>query len=47
MLAEVQGSFRKGRNTEDNLFIMERIIEIARMKKKCMFVTFLYGDGIW
>ena len=26
MLGEVQGGFRKGRRTNDNLFIMERLI---------------------
>ena len=38
MLADVQGGFRKGRSTEDNLFIMERLIEMTRIS---LFVVFI------
>ena len=41
MLGDVQGGFRKGRRTEDNLFIMERLIEMTRMRKACSFVAFI------
>ena len=33
MIGVVKGVLRKGQMTEDNLFIMERIKEMARMKK--------------
>ena len=31
MIGDVQGGFRKGRNSDDNLFIMDRLIEMTRM----------------
>ena len=40
MLGDVKGSVRKGR-TEDNLFIMERLIEMTRMRKVCLYVAFI------
>ena len=42
MLDDVQGGFRKGRRTADNLFIMERLIEMIRLRKECLFVAFIY-----
>ena len=41
MLGDGQGGFRKGRITEDNLFIVERLIEMTRMRKVCLFVAFI------
>ena len=41
MLGDVQGGFRKGRRTEDNLFIVERLIEMTRRRKVCLFVAFI------
>ena len=41
MLGDVQGGYRKGRRTEDNLFIMERLIEMTRVRKACLFVAFI------
>ena len=35
VLGYVQGGFRKG--TEDNLFIVERLIEMTRRRKICLF----------
>ena len=36
MLGEIQGGFRKGRRTGDNLFMLERIIEMARYRNVCL-----------
>ena len=33
MLGDIQGGFRKGRRTEDNLFMLERMIEMAKEKR--------------
>ena len=41
MLGDVQDGLRKGRTTEDNIFIMERITEMSRMRKVCLFVVFI------
>ena len=41
MLGDVQGGFRKGRRTEDNIFIVERLIEMTRRRKACLFVAFI------
>ena len=32
-LGEIQGDFRRGRCTEDNLFMLERLIEMGEMKE--------------
>ena len=41
MLGEIQGGFRRGRHTEDNLFILERLIEMVKGRKEEIFVAFL------
>ena len=41
MLGDIQGGFRKGRRTEDNLFMLERMIEMAKVRKECLFVAFI------
>ena len=41
MLGEIQGGFRKGRRTEDNLFMLERIIEMVKGRKEEIFMAFL------
>ena len=33
--------FRKGRRTEDNLFMLERMIEMSKYRDECMFVAFI------
>ena len=33
------GGFRMGRWTEDNLFMLERMIEMAKVRKDCLFVA--------
>ena len=35
------GGFRMGRRTYDNLFMLERMIEMAKVRKYCMFVAFI------
>ena len=40
MLGEIQCSFRRGRCTEDNLFMLERLIEMVKGRKE-IFVAFL------
>ena len=41
MLGDIQGGFRMGRRTEDNLFMLERMIEMAKVRKECLFVAFI------
>ena len=41
MLGDIQGGFRKGRRTEDNLFMLERMIEMAKVRKECLMVAFI------
>ena len=37
MLGDIQGGFRMGRRTEDNLFMLERMIEMVKVRKECLF----------
>ena len=39
MLGDIQRGVRMGRRTEDNLFILERMIEMAKVRKDCLFVA--------
>ena len=41
MLGEIQGGFRRGRRTEDNLIMLERLIEMVKGRKEEIFVAFL------
>ena len=41
MLGEIQGGFRRGRRTEDSLFMFERLIEMVKGRKDEIFVAFL------
>ena len=41
MLGDIQCGFRRGRRTEDNLFMLERMIENAKIRKECLFVVFV------
>ena len=41
MLGDVQGFFRRGRRTDDNLFMLERMIEMAKVRKECLYVAFI------
>ena len=41
MLGDIQGGFRRGRRTEDNLFMLERMIEMAKVRNECLFVAFI------
>ena len=41
MLCDVQGGFRKRRRTDDNLFIVERLIEMTRRRKVYLIVDFI------
>ena len=41
MLGEIQGGFRRGRCTEDNLFMLERLIEMVKGRKEEVFMAFL------
>ena len=41
MLGDLQGGFRMGRRTEGNLFMLERMIEMAKVRKDCLFVAFI------
>ena len=39
MLGEIQGGFRRGRRTEDNLFMLEKLIEMVKGRKNEIFVA--------
>ena len=41
MLGEIQCGFRRGRRPEDNLFMIERLIEMVKGRKEEIFVAFL------
>ena len=40
MLGDVH-FFRRGRRPEDNLFMLERMIEMEKVRKECLFVAFI------
>ena len=40
-LGDVQGGFRRKRRTEDNLFILERVMELSRQRGGILFLGFL------
>ena len=35
------GGFRIGQRTEDNLFMLEMMIEMAKVRKDCLIVAFI------
>ena len=41
MLGEIQCGFRRGRRTEDNRFMLERLIEMMKWRKEGIFVAFM------
>ena len=41
MLADVQGRFKRGRKTEDNLFMLERMMEMNRIRGEQFFIAFV------
>ena len=47
MLGEIQGGFRRGRHREDNLFMLERLIEMVKGRKEEIFVAFLDMDKVY
>ena len=36
LLGEIQGGFRRGRRKEDNMFMLDRLIEMVKVGKKEM-----------
>ena len=40
MLGEIQGEFRMGRRTEDNLFMLERMIEMVKVRTELFVCSF-------
>ena len=44
MLGELLDGFRRGRRTEDNLFMLERLIEMVKGRNEEIFVAFLYME---
>ena len=46
MLGDVQGGFRRGRRTDDNLFMLERMIEMAKVRKECVCGFYRYGKSL-
>ena len=41
LLGEVQGGLKRGRRTEDNLFMLERLIEMVKVRNKELFGSFV------
>ena len=41
MLGVVQFFFRRGSRTDDNLFMLERMIKMAKVRKECLYVALL------
>ena len=39
MFGDIQDGFRKRRGSEDNLFMLERMIGKAKVRKECLFVA--------
>ena len=40
MLDDLQGGLKMGRRTKDNLFMLQRMIEMVKVRKECLFVAF-------
>lgn len=56
MLGEMQGGFRKGRNTIDNVFILTTMIERAQRQRRSLYLAFVdlrkaydsvWREGLW
>ena len=41
MLGDVQRGFSRGNRTYDNLFMLERMIEMTKVRKECLYVAFI------
>ena len=41
MLGDVQGGFKRGRRTEYNLFMLERMMEMAKVRSECIYIGFM------
>ena len=41
MLGDVQGGFRRGRRTEGYLFMLERMMEMAKVIGECLYIGFM------
>ena len=41
MLGDVQGGFRRGRRTEDNMFMLEKIMGMAKVRGECLNIGFM------
>ena len=41
VLGDVQGGFRRGRRPEDNMFMLERMMEMAKVRGECLFIGFM------
>ena len=46
MLGDVQGGFRRGRRTEDNMFMLEKIMGMAKVRGECLYRLYGHGEGI-
>ena len=40
MLGNVQGGFRGGKRTEDNMFMLERMMEMAKVRGECLYIGY-------
>ena len=47
MSGEIQGGFRRGRRTEYNLFMLERLIEMVKGREEEIFVAFMDMEKIY
>ena len=41
MLVDVHVFFIRGRRTDYNIFMLERMIEMAKVRKECLYVAFI------
>ena len=44
MEGDLHGDFRRGRRTEDTLFMLERMIEMTKVRNNCLFVASIYME---
>ena len=47
MLGDIKRDFSKGRMTEDNVFMLDRMIEMIKVRKECLMVDFIdIGESV-
>ena len=41
MLGDVKGGFRRSRRTDNNMFMLDRMVEIAKVRGECFYIGFM------